>query len=100
MQGKGEMMERLSDEEIAAALSELDGWTREGEEMRKTFRFHDFIGSVNFVNAVAEVAEAARHHPDIDIRFNKVTVALSTHSVGGITARDADLARAIEHGAR
>ena len=92
-------MEKLSPEEIDKALAELEGWSRQGEAITKTFRFRDFIGSVNFVNALAEVAEGMKHHPDIDIRYNKVTLVLTTHDSGGVTTRDFELARAAEHNA-
>ena len=58
----------------------------------RQFQFADFLGSIAFVNSVAQVAEAAGHHPDIDIRYNKVRLALTTHDAGGITAKDFDLA--------
>jgi 4a-hydroxytetrahydrobiopterin dehydratase len=90
-------VDKLSPDEIDKALAELEGWSRQGETITKTFRFRDFIGSVNFVNALAEVAETMKHHPDIDIRYNKVTLVLTTHDSGGVTARDFELARAAEH---
>jgi 4a-hydroxytetrahydrobiopterin dehydratase len=93
-------MDRLSQEQIDAALADLEGWTRQGDTITKTFRFHDFIGSVNFVNALAEAAEGMQHHPDIDIRYNKVTLTLTTHDAGGLTAKDLELARAAERDAR
>jgi 4a-hydroxytetrahydrobiopterin dehydratase len=93
-------MEKLTDEQIEAALSDLEGWEREDDALVRTFRFHDFIGSVNFVNALAEAAEDMQHHPDIDIRYNKVTLRLSTHEAGGVTQRDVELARAADHRAR
>jgi 4a-hydroxytetrahydrobiopterin dehydratase len=93
-------MDTLTPEELQAALADLDGWTAEGGALTKTFRFHDFIGSVNFVNALAEVAEEMQHHPDIDIHYNKVTLHLRTHSAGGITQNDITLARHADHRAR
>ncbi len=87
---------RLSDEEIQAALDGLTDWNREGEAIARTFRLKDFGAAMNFVNAVAELAESAQHHPDIDIRYNKVRIGLSTHSAGGITRRDVELADGIE----
>jgi 4a-hydroxytetrahydrobiopterin dehydratase len=86
-------MEKLTQTQIDAALDDLDGWEQAGDSIARTFRFHDFVGSVGFVNAVAEVAEGMQHHPDIDIRFNKVTLTLSTHSAGGLTGKDMELAR-------
>jgi 4a-hydroxytetrahydrobiopterin dehydratase len=83
----------LDDEAISKGLAGL-GWSREGNELVKVVRAKDFAGAMAFVNAVAERAEAAGHHPDIDIRWNTVTLRLSTHSAGGIT--EADLALAAE----
>jgi 4a-hydroxytetrahydrobiopterin dehydratase len=93
-------MERLTQEQIQAALEDLPDWQLSGDCLIKTFRFHDFIGSVGFVNSLAEVAESAHHHPDIDIRYNKVTLVLSTHSAGGLTAKDIELARQADHCSR
>src|SRR3972149_5025745 len=70
----------LSEDEIKGRLSRLRGWERQGEEIRRTFSFPDFKGALAFVNRVAELAEAMDHHPDIDIRYSRVTLALSTHS--------------------
>jgi len=87
---------RLSDEEIQAALDGLSDWSRESEAVVRTYRLKDFATAMNFVNAVAELAEAARHHPDIDIRYNRVRIALSTHDAGGVTRRDVELAEGID----
>ena len=89
-------MATLGDEEIATALEGLPGWERDGDQIAKQYRFDGFPDAVAFVVRISYAAEAADHHPDLDIRYNKVTVALSTHSEGGITAKDVDLARAIE----
>jgi len=85
----------LDDAEIAEALSHLD-WTREGDELVKVVKAKDFAGAMSFVNAVAERAEAANHHPDIDIRWNTVTLRLTTHSAGGLTRLDLNLAGEID----
>ncbi len=77
-------------------LGNLPGWSRRGDAITKTFQFRDFLTGINFVPAVAKAADAADHHPDIDIRYTKVTCTLSTHSAGGITQKDLDMARAIE----
>jgi 4a-hydroxytetrahydrobiopterin dehydratase len=77
-------------------LIENPGWALDGETIRRTFEFSDFNGAVGFVVRVALLAETANHHPDIDIRWNKVTIALSTHSEGALTAKDTDLAGQIE----
>jgi 4a-hydroxytetrahydrobiopterin dehydratase len=80
------------DDALAQGLS----WERHGEQIVKTRRGRDFADSLAFVNAVAELAEAMDHHPDVDIRWNVVTLRLSTHSAGGITRLDLDLARRID----
>lgn len=89
-------MDTLNQEQIGAALAELDGWGFEGEALTRTFRFADFVHAVDFVEALAEVAEEQKHHPDIDIRYNKVTLRLSTHTAGGVTHRDVELARELQ----
>jgi 4a-hydroxytetrahydrobiopterin dehydratase len=86
----------LSQEQIESALQGLSDWTYEDGAITRTFRFHDFVHAVEFVEHLAEVAEARQHHPDIDIRYNKVTLRLSTHSAGGVTEKDVELAGALE----
>ena len=86
----------MPDSEIATTLTALDGWTREGDEIVKTYELPSFMDAITFVTRVAELAEGADHHPDIDIRYRTVRIALSTHSDGGITQKDFDLAGAIE----
>jgi 4a-hydroxytetrahydrobiopterin dehydratase len=88
-------MKPLSDNEIAARLQGLPGWERRESSIQRTFSFDDFKGSMAFANRVAELAEAADHHPDIDIRYSKVTLTLSTHDAGGLTERDFALAEKI-----
>jgi 4a-hydroxytetrahydrobiopterin dehydratase len=88
-------MARLSDEEIEQRLAELDGWERAGDAIERTFQLDDFKGSVGFVNALTPEAEEMNHHPDLAISWNKVTVTISTHSEGGLTASDFELARRI-----
>lgn len=90
-------MDLLNQEEIEAALAELDGWGFQDEAFVRTFRFNDFVHSVDFVEQLAEIAEAQQHHPDIDIRYNKVTLHLSSHDAGGVTMRDVKLAEEIQH---
>lgn len=82
----------LSDAEAASRLKSLASWQLEGGELVRTFSFPDFRAALAFVNQVGEVAEAAGHHPDIDIRYNKVRLALVTHDAGGLTGKDFDLA--------
>mgnify|MGYP001309679587 CR=1 FL=1 len=84
----------LTSDEVTAALAEMPGWEREGDAITRQFSFDGgFMGSVGFINRVAEAAEAADHHPDLAISWNHVTVTLSTHSAGGITEKDIALAR-------
>lgn len=90
------MVDLLDDEEIQQRLDELGDWEREGEEIHKVFEFDDFKGAIDFVNEVARLADRYDHHPDIDIRWNKVRLSLSTHSEGGLTPWDFDLANDIE----
>ena len=89
-------MATLSDDEIQAALSELPGWEGAGGALTKEYRLGGFPGAVAFIVRLSYEAEAANHHPDLDIRYDKVRVTLSTHSEGGVTARDVDLARVVE----
>jgi 4a-hydroxytetrahydrobiopterin dehydratase len=89
-------MKRLTEAEITERLAGLPDWERHGSEIRRTFTFDDFSGSMAFVNRVAVFAEAMNHHPDIDIRYAEVTLTLSTHDAGGLTARDFDLAAQVE----
>jgi 4a-hydroxytetrahydrobiopterin dehydratase len=91
------MAERLSDISIQRELGNLPGWSRRGDVITKTFQFRDFLTGIGFVSAVAKAADAADHHPDIDIRYTKVICALSTHTAGGITQKDLDMARKIDH---
>lgn len=87
--------EKMSDAEVKTTLESLPDWNEVGGELQRTFQFDDFVRSMAFVNRVADAAEAARHHPDILIRYNKVTLTLSTHDAGGITAKDFALAEQI-----
>lgn len=86
---------RLSEAEVTSQQRSLDSWQVEHDELVRTFTFPDFRASLAFVNHVGELAEAAGHHPDIDIRYNRVRLALVTHDAGGLTAKDFDLARKI-----
>jgi len=85
-------MELLTEDEIAAQLAGLPGWTREGSSITRSVTRDDFRGAMLFTVAVAYLAEEAGHHPDIVISWNKVTLTLSTHSAGGLTAADFGLA--------
>jgi len=86
----------LPEAEIAAALAELPGWSRAGAEIEKIFELATFSAAIAFVVSVGFLAEAADHHPDLDVRWRRVRVALTTHDSGGLTALDTDLARQIE----
>jgi len=86
----------LGDEEIAARLAEAEGWERSGAAIVKAFGRGDFVGSVKFVDALVEPAEALGHHPDVEISWDTVTVTISTHSEGGLTAADFELAAKID----
>ena len=90
------MVDLLEEEEIEQRLDELGDWERDGDEIVKVFEFDDFSTAMQFVNDVAGLAERYDHHPDIDIRYSRVKLALSTHSEGGLTPRDFDLAGEIE----
>jgi len=86
----------LLEDQITIELKKLDGWSLGGNEIRKTWEFEDFMRAMEFVNSVAVIAEKFNHHPDIDIRWNRVRLTLSTHSAGGLTLLDFTLARAID----
>ncbi len=87
---------RLTDTEIAARLPALPGWTLEGGKLHKTFAFRDFVEAWGFMSAVALVAETLGHHPEWSNVWNRVTVDLTTHDAGGISALDFDLAARME----
>ena len=89
-------MATLTEEEIRAALADLPGWDLGDGEITRQFRLDSFAGAIAFVVRLSYAAEAANHHPDLDIRYSRVLVTLSTHSEGGVTAKDLDLARVIE----
>lgn len=90
------MTERLSDIAIQRELGNLPGWSRRGDVITKAFQFRNFLNGIAFVDAIAKAAEEADHHPDIDIRYTKIVITLSTHSAGGITDKDLALAGQIE----
>jgi 4a-hydroxytetrahydrobiopterin dehydratase len=89
-------MPLLSNEQISSELSHVKGWRLSGKEITRTFELPDFVRAMGFVQSVALLAEKADHHPDIDIRWNKVTLTLSTHSAGGLTEKDFRLATSID----
>ena len=89
-------MALLDDSEVAAKLAGLGGWERRGEEIVKSFDRGDFVGSVGFVDSLVAPAEEMGHHPDLEISWSTVTVTISTHSEGGLTAADFELATKID----
>ena len=85
---------------IKAALAETPNWKKKRALIARTYEFKDFVAAMKFVNAAAKLAEQAWHHPDIDIRWNKVALALTTHDQGGLTAKDFALAKKFDAAVR
>ena len=83
---------KMNQEQVAAGLESHSDWVEINSQIQRTFAFNDFIESMKFVNAIAEYAEQVQHHPDILIRYNKVTLSVSTHDAGGISYKDFELA--------
>ncbi len=90
------MAELIKADQLKTRLKKIPEWELEKKHIERTFEFDDFSESIDFVNAVAEVSEDEEHHPDIDIRYNKVRLILSTHSKGGLTDLDFGLAERID----
>jgi 4a-hydroxytetrahydrobiopterin dehydratase len=86
-------MKKLTATQIKKSLASVPNWKKKGSNITRTFQFKDFPAAIKFVNAIAKPSEKAYHHPDIDIRWNKVTLALSTHDAGGLTAKDFSMAK-------
>lgn len=86
-------MKKLTSAQITSALAKIPDWKKKAAVILRVFEFKDFPAAMKFVDAVAQLAEQAWHHPDIDIRWNKVTLTLTTHNAGGLTQKDFDLAR-------
>jgi len=86
-------MEKLTSSQIKTALASVPDWKKKGAAITRTYQFKDFPAAIKFVNSLARLAEKANHHPDIDIRWNKVTLMLSTHDAGGLTRKDFSLAK-------
>ena len=89
-------MPRLSEAQVADELKTLPGWEYQDNSLRKLFRFKEFMDGIRFIGRVAEMAEAADHHPDMLINYTRVTFTCSTHSEGGVTDKDIRLANQIE----
>ena len=90
------MADLLNSQDIKDWLKKLPEWDLEKKHIERTFEFDDFTQSIDFVNSVAEIAEEEDHHPDIDVRYNKVRIQLSTHAEGGLTDRDFEVAEKID----
>lgn len=90
------MADLLNAQDIKDWLKKLPEWELEKKHIERTFEFEDFNAAIDFVNAVAEIAEDEEHHPEIDIRYNKVRVQLSTHTEGGLTERDFEVAEKVD----
>ena len=82
------MVEKLSEQQVEEGLESLGEWSRSGDAIQRTYSFADFLGSMAFVNKVADHAESVQHHPDILVRYSKVTLTLSTHDCGGLSEKD------------
>ncbi len=96
MAGTLKLVDLLDDDAIASKLGELDGWERAGDVIAKTFKNDDFVGSVEFVKRIVEPAEEMGHHPDLTISWDEVGVSITTHSKGGLTENDFELAKRID----
>jgi len=94
--GNGGFMEQLSAVDVARALAELKDWTGDTTSLRRNIKASSFAAGIQLVDAVAEIADAMDHHPDIDIRWTTITFVCSTHSAGGVTELDVELARRID----
>jgi 4a-hydroxytetrahydrobiopterin dehydratase len=91
------MSDVITADELDAALKKFPEWEVEGEAITRTIEFEEFSEAIDFVNDLAEIAEEAQHHPDIDIRYTRITVALTTHDVGGVTELDIQLAQRVDN---
>ncbi|MBE9109605.1 4a-hydroxytetrahydrobiopterin dehydratase [Nodosilinea sp. LEGE 07298] len=89
------MASLLSDRDIQTKLSQLPDWSLDGKTITCTRTFKDFVTAIDFVNQLVEPAEAAGHHPDLQISYNRVTISLSTHDAGGLTEKDFAMAQTI-----
>ncbi len=89
-------MAALSKDEIQQKLKKMEGWSHAGKAIHKKYNFKSFMPAINFVNKIAEAAEEAQHHPDITINYSVVGIDLSTHSEGGVTERDFEMAGKID----
>lgn len=86
-------MEKLTSTQVKSALASVPAWKQEDSSITRTFEFKDFPAAIKFVDDLAKIAEKEYHHPDIDVRWNKVRLVLSTHDAGGLTEKDFNLAK-------
>ena len=96
MEWPADEMDVLPDNEIESRLAELEGWSRDGDVIKKSFKNDDFVGSVRFVDALVEPAEDMGHHPDLSLSWDDVTVSITNHAAGGLTEADFELATRID----
>jgi 4a-hydroxytetrahydrobiopterin dehydratase len=89
-------MQKLSEHEIQTHLNTLSGWRRDGDAIKKEWKFQDFKEAMQFINKIADLAEAQNHHPELFNVYNRVTLRFTTHDAGGLTEKDIEIARAIE----
>ena len=89
-------MDRLSDSQVAEQIKKLPGWERKGDAIRKVFPFKNYYETMAFVNATAWISHREDHHPDLEVGYNKCVVTYSTHSAGGVTAKDLECAGKLE----
>ena len=89
-------MDRLNDSQVTEQLKKLSGWEKQGDAIRKTFSFKNYYETMAFVNAAAWISHREDHHPDLEVGYNKCAVRYSTHSAGGVTAKDFECAGKIE----
>lgn len=94
-QGEIVMAQLLNDQEIQTKVNSLPNWTLDGKKIKCVREFKDFVEAINFVNRLVEPAEAAGHHPDLAVSYNKVTVELTSHDAGGLTESDFEMAKVI-----
>jgi 4a-hydroxytetrahydrobiopterin dehydratase len=87
---------RLKQAQIKAKLAKVNDWRLRGKEISRLFVFEDFVQGIRFINRVARLAESTNHHPDIQVRYNKVKLTLTTHDEGGLTGKDFELAEKID----
>ena len=91
------MSDLIDESEIEAALKKHPDWELEGNTIRRTIEFEEYMEGIDFVNDLAEIAEEAQHHPDIEIQYTKITLTLTTHDAGGLTDADLEMAQRIDN---